>query len=81
MGRVIPLDVPSTELAVIVHHGSHADIDRSYGALAEHVSQRAISIDGPLRERYLVGRTDTADESQWRTEIGWPIFRAEHLDQ
>jgi DNA-binding transcriptional MerR regulator len=77
VGRVMATRLPAVELAVIVHHGSHVDIDRSYGALAEHVSRRAISVDGPLRERYLVGRNDTADESQWRTEIGWPIFRAD----
>jgi hypothetical protein len=29
-----------------------------------------------LREYYLRG-TDTPDEAEWRTEIGWPIFRAD----
>jgi hypothetical protein len=27
-----------------------------------------------LRELYPVGAHDTADETLWRTEIGWPIF-------
>jgi hypothetical protein len=36
-----------------------------------------ISIDGPLREYYLRGAGDTPDEAEWRTEIGWPIFRAD----
>ena len=31
-------------------------------------------VEGPIRERYLVGRLDTPDETVWRTEIGWPIF-------
>jgi effector-binding domain-containing protein len=57
-----------------VHAGSHSDIDRAYGALATHVSERALGVDGPIRERYLVGRLDTDDETAWRTEIGWPIF-------
>jgi DNA-binding transcriptional MerR regulator len=74
LGRVTPLTVPATELAVIVHHGSHADVDRSYGALAAYVADHALQVDGPIRERYVVGRHDTADESAWRTEIGWPIF-------
>jgi hypothetical protein len=26
---------------------------------------------------YLRGADDTADEAEWRTEIGWPIFRAD----
>jgi hypothetical protein len=34
-------------------------------------------IDGPLREYYLCGTYDTPDQAEWRTEIGWPIFRAE----
>jgi DNA-binding transcriptional MerR regulator len=74
VGRVAPALLPATELAAIVHCGSHNDIDLSYGALASYVSQRALAIDGPVRERYLVGRHDTPNEQRWRTEIGFPIF-------
>jgi hypothetical protein len=42
--------------------------------LATYVSERALAVDGLLREYYLVGPPDTDDESTWRTEIGWPIF-------
>jgi len=75
VGRVEACALPPVELATIVHAGSHADVDRSYGALATYVSDRALGVDGPIRERYLIGRLDTADEGAWRTEIGWPIFR------
>jgi DNA-binding transcriptional MerR regulator len=74
VGRVTPTRLPATELATITHHGSHEDVDRAYGALGAYVSERAIVVDGPIRERYLVGRHDTPDENRWRTEIGWPIF-------
>jgi DNA-binding transcriptional MerR regulator len=74
LGRVAPFTVPAAELAVITHAGSHADVDRSYGALAAYVSSHALQVDGPIREYYLVGRHDTADEGAWRTEICWPIF-------
>ena len=74
LGRVAPRVIPAAELAVIVHSGSHADVDRSYGALATHVADHALLVDGPIREYYLVGRRDTPDESAWRTEICWPIF-------
>jgi len=74
LGRVAPFTVPAAELAVITHPGSHADVDRSYGALATYVSSHALQVDGPIREYYLVGRHETADEGAWRTEIGWPIF-------
>jgi len=75
VGRVEAVVVPPAELAVIVHHGSHDDIDRSYGALATHVTQHALAVEGPVREYYLSGLLDTPDESAWRTEIGWPIFQ------
>jgi len=74
VGRVAFRTLPAVELATIVHAGSHADIDRSYGSLASYVSTHALAVDGPIRERYLVDRHDTADESAWRTEIGWPVF-------
>jgi DNA-binding transcriptional MerR regulator len=74
LGRVTPLIVPAAELAVILHSGSHADVDRAYGALAAYVTDHALQVDGPIREYYLVGRHDTPEETAWRTEIGWPIF-------
>lgn len=75
VGRAGPLTLPPVELAVIVHAGSHADIDRSYGMLAAHVAHGALAVGGPLRERYLVGRHETTATADWRTEIGWPVFR------
>lgn len=74
LGRVAPVVVPAAELAVIVHAGSHTDVDRAYGALGAYVASHALQVDGPIREYYLVGRRDTPDENAWRTEIGWPIF-------
>jgi DNA-binding transcriptional MerR regulator len=75
MGRVAPLLIAPVELAVIVHAGPHTGIDRAYGALGAYVAQHALAVDGPIREHYLVGPTDTNDEVLWRTEIGWPIFQ------
>jgi DNA-binding transcriptional MerR regulator len=74
VGRVGPIRLPGAELAVIVHNGSHDDLDRSYGALATYVSEHTLAVDGLIREYYLVGPPDTDDESAWRTEICWPIF-------
>ena len=74
VGRVVPRSLPAIELATTIHVGSHADIDRTYGSLATYVSEHALAVDGPIRERYVVGRHDTSDEAAWRTEIGWPIF-------
>jgi DNA-binding transcriptional MerR regulator len=73
-GRVAPLTVPATELAMVVHAGSHDEIDLAYGSLGAHVAKHELAVEGPIREYYLVGRHDTPDEAAWRTEIGWPVF-------
>lgn len=73
--RVASYRVAETELAVMVHEGSAADIDRTYGALGSIVAERAIGVAGPIRENFLVTAADTPDESQHRTEVCWPVFR------
>ena len=77
IGRVTGMTIPAAELAVINHQGSLSDADLSYATLGSYATRHAISVDGPLREYYLRGAADTADEAEWRTEIGWPIFRAD----
>ena len=74
LGRVQPLTIGGTELATTVHHGSHDDIDVTYGALGVYVESNGLAIAGPVHETYHVGPRDTADPSRWRTEIGWPVF-------
>lgn len=74
-GRVTTTRVPAAELAVIEYRGAPGGVDRAYGTLATYVAQHALAVDGPIREYYLAGQHDSADASQWRTEIGWPIFR------
>jgi effector-binding domain-containing protein len=74
-GRVRVIDLPAAELAVALHQGSHTGADRIYGALGTHVAERAIGVEGPIREHYLVTSDDTTDETQLRTEICWPVFR------
>ncbi|PKH40656.1 MerR family transcriptional regulator [Nocardioides alpinus] len=73
-GRVHPVELPAVELAVATHVGDHDDIDVTYGEVGAWVVANALSVAGPVRETYLVGPRDTADVSQWRTEIGWPVF-------
>jgi DNA-binding transcriptional MerR regulator/effector-binding domain-containing protein len=77
IGRVTPVTIPAAELAVISHRGSLSDADLSYATLGSYATRHEISIDGPLREYYLRGVGEVADEAEWRTEIGWPIFRAD----
>jgi DNA-binding transcriptional MerR regulator len=74
VGRIETVTVPAVELAVIVHPGSLADLDRAYGALADYVAHHALQVDGPIREHYVVGPQQTPSENDWRTEVCWPIF-------
>ena len=73
--RVQALRLPLVEYAVAVHLGAVEEIDRSYAALGTVVAERAIGVQGPIREDYIVGAQDTPDAAQHRTEISWPVFR------
>lgn len=81
IGRVSTTVIPPAELATLVHPGPHTDIDRTYGVLAAYVTQHALAVDGPIREYYLIGPSETQDDSLWRTEVGWPIFQTRHTRQ
>jgi DNA-binding transcriptional MerR regulator/effector-binding domain-containing protein len=74
-GRAAVVDVPAAELAVALHQGAFAELDRTYGALGTYVAERELGVEGPIREYYLVAPWDTGDESAHRTEVGWPIFQ------
>jgi DNA-binding transcriptional MerR regulator len=74
-GRITVTELPAAELAVTVHPGPHDDIDVTYGRLGAWVTGHALAVNGPVHETYLAGPRDTSLPSQWRTEIGWPIFR------
>jgi GyrI-like small molecule binding domain len=73
-GRARWQQIPAIEAAVIMHEGTFDDIDRTYGALGTVVAERAIGVDGPIREYYVVSFGDTDDEEQYRTEVCWPVF-------
>jgi DNA-binding transcriptional MerR regulator/effector-binding domain-containing protein len=74
-GRVRLVEIPAVEAAVAVHEGAFSEIDRTYAALGEVVAERAIGVDGPIREYYLVSSVDTDDVRKHRTEVCWPVFR------
>lgn len=73
--RVESLRVAGGEFAVALHEGPLDDLDQTYGALGTVVAERAIGVDGPIREYYLVSFTDTDDQDQHRTEVCWPVFQ------
>jgi DNA-binding transcriptional MerR regulator len=69
------IDIPRAELAVMMHEGSFEDLDQAYGELGAMVAERAIGVEGPIREHYLVSPLDTSDENAYRTEVCWPVFQ------
>lgn len=73
-GKVRLLEIPAVEAAIAVHEGPLDDIDRTYGALGTVVAERAIGVDGPIREYYLISYPETEDENEHRTEVAWPVF-------
>jgi DNA-binding transcriptional MerR regulator/effector-binding domain-containing protein len=70
-------EVPAVELAVALHRGSFEDLDRTYAKLGTFVAERAVAVEGPIREIYLVTFADTPDTDQHRTEVCWPVFRTQ----
>lgn len=74
-GRIEVVELGAVELAVANHRGPHDDIDVTYGRLGAWVVDHTLTVDGPIHETYLVGPRNTPIAAEWRTEIGWPIFR------
>jgi len=70
-----PVELPGLDVAAMVHPGSLHELDRTYWRLGTEVANRSIGVDGPIREYYMVGPHETDDESAWRTEVCWPVFR------
>jgi DNA-binding transcriptional MerR regulator len=73
--RVQPYVVPAAELAVLLHRGPMRDLDQTFAALGTFVFERAIAVDGPIREYYIVTSFETVDEASLQTEVAWPIFQ------
>jgi effector-binding domain-containing protein len=65
VGRVHAKELPRVEYAVALHAGPLEEVDRTYASLGMVVAERAIGVQGPLRENYL---------SDDRIEICWPVF-------
>ena len=66
-------ELPATEVAVIAHHGAYDDMEDTYRNLGAWVAEHADPADLPVRELYVVGRGDTDDPDELRTELCWPV--------
>lgn len=69
------IELPARRFAIALHEGSFEDFDRTYGALGSYVAERHVALAEPVREVYLASPGDTADPTEYRTEVCWPIGR------
>jgi DNA-binding transcriptional MerR regulator len=65
-----PLELAATTVAVLVHEGPFAELDRTYAALGTAVAERGIGGPGPIREHYL---------TESSTEVCWPVTQGATL--
>jgi effector-binding domain-containing protein len=69
-------ELPAGRFAVALHVGPHRDVDRTYAALGTYAAAHGRDGAGPVRERYLAHPLDTPDNTQWQTEVCWPLAPA-----
>ncbi len=56
------------------HHGSMSDIDLAYAELGSYIASQGLAVGPRIREYYRHDHTHTADSTQWRIEVAWPII-------
>lgn len=64
-------ELPSTQVAAVVHHGDFADFTQGHAALLEWIDANGYQISGPYREIYI--KHDKEDLSESTTEIQFPV--------
>jgi DNA-binding transcriptional MerR regulator/effector-binding domain-containing protein len=74
LGRIKPLVIPTAEVVVTTHHGSHDDIDLAYAQLGSYIAEHELTVGWQLREYYRRDHSHTTDYTEWQTEIAWPII-------
>ncbi len=67
------VDLPSIEVAALVHHGAMDRVQASYGALMDWIEANGYRITGASRELYLEWHAE--DLSKNVTELQMPISR------
>jgi hypothetical protein len=63
---------PISRAAVLAGHTPRS----RYAALGTYVAAHGRDGVGPVREHYLADPLDTPDNTQWRTEVCWPLAPA-----
>jgi DNA-binding transcriptional MerR regulator len=64
------VELPAADCAVLPHHGSFDEIDRTYGELGTWVTAQGIGVSGPIRETYF---------ADGHAEVAWPVASGDAL--
>ena len=72
--RVSVYELPSTQVAAVVHHGEFEDFTQGHAALLDWIDANGYQIVGPYREIYI--RHEKSELSDSTTEIQFPVERA-----
>jgi DNA-binding transcriptional MerR regulator len=72
--RVSVYELPSTQVAAVVHQGEFEDFTQGHAALLDWIDANGYQIVGPYREIYI--RHEKSELSDSTTEIQFPVERA-----
>lgn len=72
--RVRVYELPSTQVAAVVHQGSFEDFTQGHAALLEWIDAHGYQIVGPYREIYI--KHERGDLTDTTTEIQFPVAKA-----
>jgi len=72
--RVNVYELPSAQVAAVVHHGDFEDFTQGHAALLEWIDANGYQIVGPYREIYI--KHEKGDLSDTTTEIQFPVEKA-----
>ncbi len=76
-GPVVTYELPSAAtMACVIYQGGYSAIGQAYSALMHWIEANGYRIVGPNREIYLRGPESGPDESQYVTEVQFPIEKA-----
>lgn len=68
-----PDELPAGRFAVATFVGPYTAMAAGYQALGAWLAGTGLAIGGRVREEYLIGPGDGVPESEYRTEIAWPV--------
>jgi DNA-binding transcriptional MerR regulator/effector-binding domain-containing protein len=76
-GEVESRVLPAGRVAVVTFTGPYDELTAAYRAVGTWLAGKHLTTDGPLTETYLVGPDSGLPESDYRTEIAWPVREGE----